>query len=113
MTTTPEPLVNFLDTETEPERIKGSVYRVGTVAYERGGTYVFGRSLRRMVRLSGPFDLIEEDVSVLGADEVLRRIVNLDSVNDGLYRLSTTNEQTDWETGTLDSYDYLLVPYKP
>jgi len=112
MTTTPKPTVDYLDPSSQ-ERIEGSVYRVGTVAYERGGTYVFGRTLRRMARLSGPFDLLKEDASFIGADETLRRIENLDSVDDGLYRLSTTNEQTDWETGTLDSYDYLLVPYKP
>ena len=38
-------------------------------------------------------------------------IVNLYEVDDGLYMLSTTNESIDFETGHVDGYDLILVPY--
>jgi hypothetical protein len=47
---------------------------------------------------------------MVGADEVMPRIVNLDEVEDGLYRVITINERLNWETGYADSYDYRLVP---
>jgi hypothetical protein len=63
-----------------------------------------------MRRLSTGHDFLSEDTSMVGADEVIPQIVNLDEVEDGLYRVITVNERRDWESGYVDSYDYRLVP---
>lgn len=94
----------------EPENI--AVYRVSTAYYEKGGAYHFDRSIRKMRRMSGSsFDLLSEEVSVLGEDLALSMIKNLCSVKDGLYTLQVDNIRFDWETGIADGYDLMLVPY--
>jgi hypothetical protein len=87
------------------------VVRVQTSFYSpRSGTLVRQTTVRVMRRLSRGHDFLFEDVSMVGADEVMPRIVNLDEVEDGLYRVITINERLNWETGYVDSYDYRLVP---
>lgn len=46
--------------------------------------------------------------AVIGADEVMRHIVNLHSVKDGHYKIITINHKRDWESGMIEEYDYEL-----
>lgn len=87
-----------------------AVYRVGTEAFQRGKTFVYARTLTRVARKSN-WEPVEEEVYNVGAREGLESITNLLEVPDGLYYVVTTNEQRDWETGYIDSYDLKLVPY--
>jgi len=97
---------------SEPDNI--AVYRVSTSYYQKGDAYHFDRSIRKMRRMSGvSFDLLSEDVSAAGVDSTLPSIKNLCKVGDGLYTLQVGKIHTDWETGIVDDYDLVLVPYKP
>ena len=56
--------------------------------------------------------MLFEDASETSVAEAVQRITNLAKCEDGLYRVVTHNEKRDCETGIVDDYDYLLVPYK-
>lgn len=71
------------------------------------------RSLLFMRRKSAGYQLLEEDARMLGEDEVVSNIINLDECGDGLYIVTTCNEHTDWESGILEDYDYKLIPFTP
>lgn len=90
-----------------------SVVRLRTTFWwdNRGGH--MKKSLTTMKRLTNGFDLLIEDMSMIGAEDVMTRIINLDSCADGLYKLIPVNEKRDWETGYIDDYDYKLIPYQP
>lgn len=65
-----------------------------------------------MRRLSiGCFNMLEEDADNIGAFEVMEKVTNLNECDDGLYEVVTCNEKRDWETGNVDSYDYLLKKF--
>lgn len=67
------------------------------------------KSLKFLRRQCEGLNVLEEDASMVGADEVLPRILNLDQCDDGIYEVVTCNESHDWETGYVDYYDYRLV----
>jgi hypothetical protein len=50
-----------------------------------------------------------EDVNYMGANEIFQRIVNLNDCEDGVYNVIACNKHRDWETGTIEDYDYKLV----
>jgi hypothetical protein len=52
---------------------------------------------------------VKEDVSNIGADEVIKRITNLHEVDDGIYEIVPCNEILDWELGYADDYEYKLI----
>lgn len=56
------------------------------------------------------WNILEEDAGMIGADEVVPRIVNLDECSDGIYEAVACNESHDYETGHVDDYDYKLLP---
>lgn len=68
------------------------------------------KTLSFMKRLSSGYQVLREDAGMIGAEEVIGRIINLDSCDDGLYRVAVVNESRDWETGYVDDYDYELIP---
>ena len=41
----------------------------------------------------------------------LQSITNLYDVPDGIYELQTTNHSRDWETDTIQDWDYILKEY--
>lgn len=71
------------------------------------------KSLTYLKRKCVGFNVVEEDVSSIGADEVFSRIVDLGKLTDGVYKVVTCNEHRDWETGTIEDYDYKLLPVEP
>ena len=67
------------------------------------------KSLTFLRRQCEGFNVLAEDVSAIGAEEVLQRLVNLGEVEDGIYEVVVCNESHDYETGYVDDYDYRLV----
>ena len=57
------------------------------------------------------FNLIEEDCKMVGADEALATVRNLNKVKDGVYELVIVNERRDWETGHIEEWEFDLVPF--
>ena len=57
-------------------------------------------------------DLLRDDASSVGADQVISRIVNLNEVKDGVYSVIVVGQHTDWETGHIEDWDYKLIPYE-
>lgn len=67
------------------------------------------KSLTFLRRQCEGFNVLAEDASAIGAEDVLPRIVNLAEVGDGIYEVVVCNESHDYETGYVDDYDYRLV----
>lgn len=67
------------------------------------------KSLNFLRRRCKGYNILEDDCYNLGDEEVISRIINLGEVEDGVYQVVICNEQEDWETGHVDSYDYKLV----
>ena len=85
------------------------VVRLRTTMWaDKSGLYM-KKSLAFLRRKSEGFNVLEEDASAAGAEEVLPRILNMDECQDGIYEVVTCNESRDYETGYIDDYDYLLV----
>ena len=55
------------------------------------------------------FNVLEEDMNEIGAEQVVQRVVNLDACIDGVYEVVTCNERHDYETNNIIDYDYKLV----
>ena len=83
--------------------------RVKTAAWaDKRGLHT-KKSLTFLRRRCEGFNVLDEDASAIGAEEVLLRILNLDEVEDGIYEVVVCNESHDYETGYVDDYDYRLV----
>ncbi len=67
------------------------------------------KSLTFLRRQCEGFNILAEDISAMGVEEVLPRIVNLDKVKDGIYEVVVRDKSYDYETGYVDDYDYRLV----
>lgn len=67
------------------------------------------KDLQYLRRASYGFNVIEEDTSCGGAEEVVTRITNLHECDDGVYEVVICNEHRDWETGSIEEYDYKLL----
>ena len=67
------------------------------------------KSLTFLRRQCEGFNVLAEDASATGAEEVFPRILNLGEVEDGIYEVVVCNKSHDYETGCVDDYDYRLV----
>lgn len=70
------------------------------------------QDLQFMAKCSDGYNWLVDEAQMCGTDLVFSRITNLHECEDGLYEVHTCNESRDWETGTIDEYDFVLVPYK-
>ena len=61
---------------------------------------------------TGPLFFLE-DVGMVGAEDVMRQIVNLDECEDGEYTVNMCDIERDWETGWVDGWNYRLDPVGP
>lgn len=66
------------------------------------------RSILFLKKQSLGHNMLQEDISCVGAEDVLPKIVNLNECEDGIYEVYTCNESRDWETGYVDDWDYKL-----
>lgn len=70
------------------------------------------RDLNFLKKKCQGFNILEEDVGMVGASEVVDRITNLNECEDGIYQVITCNEWAAWETpNIIEDYDYKLIPY--
>lgn len=86
------------------------VVRLATSCYHDGRGITQKRTLRFLRRRSTGHNFLEEDAGILGADEVLSRVVDLPSCKDGTYVVKFCNVRRDYESGDLIDYDYKLIP---
>lgn len=95
-----------------PVDVSRCTVRVKTTAWaDKRGLHT-KKSVTFLRRQCEGFNLLEEDFSTIGAENVLPRILNLGVVEDGIYEVVVCNEKHDYETGYVEDYDYLLVAPK-
>lgn len=87
------------------------VARLSTTSWRDSRGLHFKRSLTPLHRKCRGYNFLEEDASDLGAKDVLDRIQNLNSVQDGVYELLITDIQIDREFGSVLDYGYYLSPF--
>ena len=85
------------------------VVRLTTSAWKNDRGVHLKKSLDFLKRQCVGFNILDEDCLMIGAEEVVPKIININSVPDGVYRVVVCNESRDWETGHVDDYDYKLV----
>jgi hypothetical protein len=104
--------MDIIDINTVANEEKSKlVVRLTTNMYHTKDCLVFKKTIKILKRLSNN-DYIFEDCNMVGADEVIPRIINLHELKDGVYEINTCNEKKDWETGYVEEWDYYLTPYK-
>lgn len=92
-----------------PKQLNRCVVRLCTTMWaDKRGLHT-KKSLMFLRRKSEGFNVLEEDASAAGVEEILPRILNMDECPDGVYEVVTCNESRDYETGYIDDYDYRLV----
>lgn len=88
------------------------VVKLTTESFKRGDTYFSGKSLRVMKRLSRGYDMLKEEVLLLGVYDFFDSIeLDISELDDGLYVLDYSSFWTDWETGHSEPEGYKLTPY--
>jgi len=98
------------DKDAEIPLCKCVVRLTTTYWNDKNGVYK-KQSLRFLKKKCNGHNILYEDASNSGVEEVIERIVNLNKVKDGKYQVLTCNEHSDWETpNIMDDYDYKLVP---
>lgn len=88
-----------------------TVVRLRTTMWGDEKSLSIKKSITLQKRKSYGYNVVFEDVSQSGAEEVIPRILNLDKQPDGLYTVVMINERRDRETGYVEDYDYWLVPF--
>ncbi len=101
------PMMSDVKTQREWKQ----VVRVSTSYWaDKKGVHM-RKDLIFMKKKSFGYNVLAEDCSNIGSEDVITRIVNLDEVEDGLWELFIINELKDWETGNVEEWDYKLFPY--
>lgn len=88
------------------------VVRVKTSYWRDNKGLHIRKDINYLKRKCEGFNFIEEDCSMVGFEEVAPKILNLNEVGDGVYRIIVTNETKNWETGYVDDWDYKLIEHK-
>ncbi len=94
-----------------PETPSRCVVRLRTCCWNDGDGLHIKKTLRFLKRKCEGYNILEEDCQMIGADEVISHITNLDECKDGVYEVVTCNEWGAWETPhIIEDYDYKLIP---
>jgi hypothetical protein len=88
------------------------VVRVTTTYFKTKRGLATRKDVTYLRRKSCGHNFLDDDATMAGPDNAIKQIVNLDTVKDGIYKVIITNISTDWETGYVDDYDFLLVPFE-
>ena len=76
---------------------KGSFVRIRTSWWSDSRGVYERRAVTWLRRLSdSDFHLFEADVDAMGAEDSLKRIINLGECEDGIYQVVACNEHYDW-----------------
>lgn len=70
------------------------------------------KDLLFLKRKSKGFNILKEDASDIGVEDVMIRINNLFDCVDGVYKVITIDHEKNWESGAIEDYDYKLVKYE-
>ena len=97
---------------SQEKREDRCVVRLTTSFFKSGSRVVMQKSLNVLKKMSVGFNIMDEDVSMSGVEDFFDNLTNINDCPDGIYLVSTCNESTDWESGFLDDYDYVLIPYQ-
>jgi hypothetical protein len=104
-------MLDFLRDKKNSEKL---IVRLTTYQWKNDRSLHTQKTLTYQTRLSKrAMNFLLEDAAMIGADVVAKKIINLYECEDGLYQVTTVNEKYDWETQTLEEYDYQLIPYTP
>lgn len=68
-------------------------------------------TLRYLKRFCRGYNVIREGCFEVGVEKEYKNIINLDECKDGIYEIITVNESRDWETGHIESWQYMLIPF--
>lgn len=100
-------LTNLFNDKTTQEHI--CVVRLVTTSWmDKRGVHI-KKSLFFLKRQCKGFNILKEDCQNIGADEVFPRIININNVDDGVYKVVTCDEERDWETNNIEDYNYMLI----
>lgn len=100
-----------LTPKNDPSEKSRCVVRLTTSCWYNGDGLHINRTLRFLKRKCGGYNILYEDCQMIGADEVISHITNLDECKDGVYEVVTCNEWGAWETPhIIEDYDYKLIP---
>lgn len=90
---------------------KTCVVRVGTESFKRGDTYFYGRTIR-VIKKKTEVDYLSDDCQQVGTQEAIENILNINTVEDGIYQLVFCNVSKDYETGYIDDFNFKLVSFE-
>lgn len=80
--------------------------------YDSNGIHM-KKSLRFLKRKCVGYNILYEDLSYSGAEDIFSSIININECQDGVYEVITCNEFSCWETPhIIEDYDYKLIPYE-
>ena len=98
--------------KNNPQIPSRCIVRLTTSYWHNGDGLHIQRTLRFLKRKCQGYNVLYEDSQIVGANEVLPKIINLDDCKDGIYEAVTCNEWGAWETPhMIEDYDYKLIPY--
>jgi hypothetical protein len=97
--------------ESEIKEESRCVIRLQTNIWSDKRGLHYKKSLSILKRKCKGFNILEEDTSNIGAEDLFPKILNFNECKDGIYEVVTCNESRDYETGYIDDYDYRLIPY--
>ena len=83
--------------------------RLTTLSWHNDKGMHLKKSITFLKRRSYGCNHVLGDCISVGAEEIFRRIVNINNVADGVYRLKLYNVETD-EYGNMDGWEYKLIP---
>jgi hypothetical protein len=104
--------LKFLEVNVNESTKSETVVRVETSYWTSKRGLHSTKSVKYLRRKSTGYNILEEDIGMSDAEGVFKRIVNIDTCVDGIYRVICCDVQRDWETGNIDDYNYQLVPWK-
>ena len=88
-----------------------TIVKLRTEYYRDSRSAYIKKVLTTLKRKSSGYDLLLEDIDNSNAEYVLSGITNLYDVQDGIYELQTINHSKDFETGTIQDWEYILKEY--
>lgn len=99
--------------KSDAEVVHLTVVRLTTERFKRGSAYFTGKSLKVMKRLSKGWDILNEEVQLMGVYEFFDYFYNdIQELSDGLYVLEYDGLHKCYETGHQEYDGYKLTPYR-
>lgn len=89
------------------------IVRVTISSWLDGRSLHYKKSLTTLKRKSSGYGLILLEEEDLHSDpDLIKRIINFNEVDEGIYELKVINEWREPEWGIVEDYDLILEPYE-